>query len=459
MNPLRGHSVDESDQPAAAENATRAPAAQALRTDPASIETLARHAASCADHDDWPAAESAWRSLLSLRPHAIVALTGLAIALREQERWTESLAAFRTATAAHPQIAAAQFNLGTCLLACNEAREAVATLRTALALDPSPETRFNLALAFLKSGAFKTGALAYEARWQAEWRGKERPFSGRRWTGAALPADEPLLLWGEQGIGDEIMFSSLVAAATTRAGGPVFLECAPRLEPLFRRSFPGIEVVARTTTPDPRLPSEAAQSPLGSLPGALWPATGAPPVAGAFLRADPVRVATLRAELTALGPGRKVGIAWRGGHPAAKRPRVIPPEAWPRLFGSGDSIPVCLQHGPEPAELAALERALGRTVHRIASVDPLVDMDAFAALIAALDGVVAVDNSTVHLAGALGAPAAVLLGFESDWRWGVDGVPCPWYSCVVRLRQKAPRDWTEPMAAAAEFIRQLQANA
>ncbi|HLP02300.1 MAG TPA: glycosyltransferase family 9 protein, partial [Opitutaceae bacterium] len=391
--------------------------------------------------------------------NAVVALTGLAIALREQEQWAESLATFRRAAETHPQLAAAQFNLGTCLLACNEAREAVSTLRTALALEPTAETRFNLALALLKSGAFKTGALAYEARWQAEWRGKERPFPGRRWTGAALPSGEPLVLWGEQGIGDEIMFAGLVAPATVRAGGPVFLECAPRLEPLFRRSFPAIEVVARETTPAPRLPSETVQCPLGSLPGALWPTTGVPPAAGAYLRADPVRVAALRAELAALGPGLKVGIAWRGGHPAAKRPRVIPPEAWPQLFASREIVPVCLQHGPEPAELAALERALDRTVHRIKSVDPLVDMDSFAALISALDGVVAVDNSTVHLAGALGAPTAVLLGFESDWRWGVDGVPCPWYSSVVRLRQKAPRDWTEPLAAAAEFLRQLHANA
>jgi hypothetical protein len=437
----------------------RSLATEALRAAPANAETLAHHAASCAALDDWPAAEASWHRLLAVRPGAAVAQTGLAIALREQERWTEALAVFRLAAEAHPALAAAQFNLGTCLLACNEANEAVAALRTALALERNGDTRFNLALALLKSGAFKTGALAYEARWQAEWRGKERPFRGRRWTGTPLGGGETLLLWGEQGIGDEIMFAGSVHAAAARAAGPVLLECAPRLEPLFRRSFPSVSVVARATPPDARVVAEFPQCPLGSLPGLLWPDDRAPLPSGAYLRADGNRVAALRGELARLGPGRKIGIAWRGGHPAAKRPRFVPPDAWAALFQDRDLVPVCLQHGPDPAELLSLEQAIGRAIPRIADIDPLQNLDSFAALVAGLDAVVSVDNSTVHLAGALGVPAAVLLGFESDWRWGVDGVGCPWYSSVMRLRQKAPRDWHEPIAAALQFVRQLPVSA
>ncbi|MFT3829191.1 MAG: tetratricopeptide repeat-containing glycosyltransferase family protein [Opitutaceae bacterium] len=437
----------------------RALATEALRLDPVDAEALAHLAASAARLGDWPSAESSWRQLLALRPGVAIGQTGLAIALREQERWAEALAVFRAAAETHPALAAAQFNLGTCLLACNETRAAVAALRAALGLEPSPETRFNLALALLKAGAFKTGALAYEARWQAEWRGKERPFTGPRWNGASLPPGGALVLWGEQGIGDEIMFAGLVTEVAARALGPVFLECEPRLEALYRRSFPSLTVLPRSPKPDAGLPLHAPHCPVGSLPGVLWPATGGPAAPRAYLRADPARVASLQAELAALGPGRKIGIAWRGGHPAAQRPRFIPAEAWAPLLDAGALVPVCLQHGPDPAELAALERGLGRPVHRVAAIDPLVDMDGFAALIAALDAVVSVDNSTVHLAGALGVPTAVLLGFESDWRWGVDGVPCPWYSSVMRLRQKAPRDWHEPMTAAAAFVRQLPATA
>ncbi|HLP01691.1 MAG TPA: hypothetical protein VK163_06670, partial [Opitutaceae bacterium] len=73
--PFSGHSLgkstellNESGQPAAAESSTRAAAEKTLRADPANIEALARHAASCAALDDWRAAESSWRRILSFRP-------------------------------------------------------------------------------------------------------------------------------------------------------------------------------------------------------------------------------------------------------------------------------------------------------------------------------------------------------------------------------------------------------
>jgi len=433
----------------------RAESASGLNTDPAAPKTLASLAATCAKREDWTAAEAAWRQLLATHPDLAVAQTGLGIALREQGRIPEAIAAFEHAIASHADLAAAHFNLGTCLLGCGRPAEAVRTLKSALALDPSSgDIRFNLALALLKSGAFKTGALAYEARWKAEWRGQERPFSGPRWNGRALPPGQSLLLWGEQGIGDEIMFAGLVPSALHAAAGPVLIECAPRLVPLLARSFPGIRPLARTTPPDPAIPPNGPHCPLGALPALLWPANAVPEAPAAYLRADPATTDRMREALAALGPGRKIGIAWRGGHPAAKRPRFIPPEAWRALAAEQNATFVCLQHAPDEAELNTLATVVGCPIHRIAACDPLIDLDGFAALIAALDAVVSVDNSTVHLAGALGVPTAVLLAVDSDWRWGVDGVSCPWYRNVVRLRQRAPLDWSAPFNAALDFLAQ-----
>ena len=434
-------------------SAARRAFAAATDHDPGSAEAQARLAETCGALGDWPAATERWQRVLQLRPGLSVAQTGLAVALRAQGKIPEALAAFQLAVEANPGLPAVHFNLGTCLLGCNRPKEAVAQLRAALALDPkSGDIRYNLALALLKSGAFKTGALAYEARWQSEWRGKERPFTGPRWNGRPTSAGSPLLLWGEQGIGDEIMFAGLVPAAAQAAGTKVLLECAPRLVPLFARTFPSVQVLPRPTPPAASIPAEAVQCALGALPGLLWPATGAPEPPAAYLRADPATVERLRTALATLGPGPKIGLAWRGGHPAAQRPRLIPPPAWAPLLQRPDFVPVCLQHGPDPAELAQLTALAGRPVHQLPGIDPLQDMDSFAALLAALDAVVTVDNSTAHLAGALGVPTAVLLGSDSDWRWGVDGVPCPWYRTVMRLRQNADNDWTDPMQAAVVFL-------
>lgn len=424
---------------------------------PHSPEVLARLAAACADLGDWPTAEEHWRHVLRLRPSTAVAQTGLGIALRASGRSTEAIEVFRQAAADHPELAATHFNLGTCLLSCDHGREAVAAFRAALALEPRyAEARFNLSLALLKSGSFKNGALAYESRWQAEWKGLERPFHGPRWNGRPLPSGAHLLLWGEQGIGDEIMFAGLLETACRSAAAPVQIECAPRLVPLIARSFPVARVFARSMPPDPATGGNTVHCPFGSLPGLLWHERPEPPQP--YLRADSVIVGKLRHRLEGLGPGRKIGIAWRGGHPAAARPRFIPPSAWAPLLREPGIVPICVQHAPDPEESAQFAAAAGCALHRFPDVDPLEDMDTFAGLIAALDGVVAVDNSTVHLAGALGTPTAVLLGSESDWRWGENGVPCPWYRGVERIRFTDSVDWSASLQKAAAFVRALDSR-
>lgn len=429
--------------------AARTAFAAAVAGAPTSIEANARLADACSQLCDWPAAAHLWRRVLKLKPGLAVAGTGLAVALRELGRHAEATAEFARTVRDNPQLAAAHFNAGTDHLANDRPHDAATALRRALELDPQhPGAEWNLALALLKAGQFKTGAQAYEARWQAEWRGKERPFDGPRWDGRPFAAGV-LRLWGEQGIGDEIMFAGLISAAALKAQAPVLIECAPRLVPLFERSFPEMQVVPRENPPqEAMLDEDSPHAPLGSLPALLWPKSRAPEAPAPYLRADPALVAQMRARLSALGSGRKVGIAWRGGHPAAKRPRIVPAEAW-RAFGdAGDCVLVCLQHGPVAGEISAIAQAAGHTVHLLEDVDPLRDMDSFAALVVALDAVVSVDNSTVHLAGALGVPTSVLLGRESDWRWGIDGVANPWYRSVMRFRQNATDDWSEPMRAA-----------
>jgi len=314
--------------------------AAARRQNPGSPEILARLATTCAQMENWPAAEATWRELLAINPNLPVAKTGLGIALREQGRLAAALAVFQETADSHPSLAAAHSNLGICLMRCDQPAAAQRAFKHALALQPdSGKIRFDLALALLKAGNFKNGALAYQARWKAEWKGKERPFTSERWAGATLAPRTSLALWGEQGIGDEIMFAGLIPAAFQVAAGMVLLECTPRLVPLFARAFPGIQVVERVNPPDAALTAAALNCPTGALPGLLWPTDSAPVAPPPYLRADPTKVDQMRAALATLEPGRKIGIAWRGGHPAAKRPRFIPAEAWRPLLESTTSSP------------------------------------------------------------------------------------------------------------------------
>ena len=94
-----------------------------------------------------------------------------------------------------------------------------------------------------------------------------------------------------------------------------------------------------------------------------------------------------------------------------------------------------------PAVEAALERAGVLRPDR-----HIVDFADTAGLLANLDLVVSVDTSIVHLAGALGLPAWVMLAFAPDWRWGMSGEDCPWYSSLRLLRQDQPADWSGVLA-------------
>lgn len=71
----------------------------------------------------------------------------------------------------------------------------------------------------------------------------------------------------------------------------------------------------------------------------------------------------------------------------------------------------------------------------------MVDMDLFAAQIAAMDLVITIDNSTAHLAGALGVPVWLMLPFAADWRWMTRREDSPWYPSMRLFRQPARGDW------------------
>ena len=85
--------------------------------------------------------------------------------------------------------------------------------------------------------------------------------------------------------------------------------------------------------------------------------------------------------------------------------------------------------------------AAGATILIDRDVDQLSDMDLFAAQVAAMDLVITIDNSTAHLAGALGVPVWVLLPFAPDWRWMLDREDSPWYPTMRLFRQPRPSDW------------------
>lgn len=348
----------------------------------------------------------------------------------------------RAAVAAAPGFAAGWNTLGSALMAQGRAGEAAGAYEQAAGIDPATNTqaRFNRSIALLTLGRLAEGWDEYEQGWAASsGRFPRVGFPQPLWDGRPLAGGGrggALLVWGEQGLGDEVMFASLIPQLV-RDGLRVVLDCDARLAPLFARALPDVTVVARTEPLSGRLtaPDVVAQIPAGSLPRLMRRRIGdfagrQPP----FLKADPGRVAELRRRIGDGRGHRLVGLSWSSKNASVGHLRSIPPDRLAGALDGADVKLVSLQYGDVAAEAAAAGIA-------DPGLDAWGDIDGLAALIAAMDLVVSVDNSTVHLAGGLGRPAWALLPHAADWRWMQGCGDTVWYPSVRLFRQEAPGDW------------------
>lgn len=332
----------------------------------------------------------------------------------------------------------------------------------AIARQPEfPLALLHRALARLLTGDFQRGWDDYEAR-----RLNPRDFPRRagglpQWDGSPL-AGRKLLVYREQGLGDEIMFGSILPQAIS-AAGHCFVECDPKLLALFRRSFPAATVFAATT--DRGLPPGVAASGIdaevaaGTLPRFFRRELRDFPRHGGYLKADTQAIDRWRGRLAEMGPGFKVGVSWTGGTLRTRRPlRSIPLDRWLPILEIPGVRFVSLQYTAEAArELAALKDSHG--VHIAHWREAIDDYDETAALVSALDLVVSVCTSAIHLGGALGRPVWAMAPYVPEWRYGFSGEDMPWYPSVKIFRQSASREWGPVISSAATQLKRLAGGA
>jgi len=399
-------------------------------------------------------AARSFRAALALRPHYAEACNNLGSVLQFSGDLAAAERCFLDALAIRPAFAGALTNLGNIRNEQGRIAEAIDYYEQALQLEPqSAEARFNRALARLRSGDFSRGWAEYEWRWKRQV--APRDFVEPAWDGERREG-QTILLYAEQGLGDEIQFASCLPDALARCDAAI-VECDPRLVSLFARSFPRARVTARPIERDPRnrkvRPHCDAQIALGSLPGLWRRSTEEFPATAGYLVPDAERVARWQDRLAQLGDGLKVGITWRGGaEPSVQRRRSTELSQWSRILSVPRATFLALQYGPVADELSTLRQATGLVVHDWPEADRWNDIDDLAAQIAALDLVITVDNSTAHLAGALGTRVWTLLPFASDWRWLMQCDRTPWYPRMTLFRQDRPGEWDGPLERAAQTL-------
>lgn len=281
---------------------------------------------------------------------------------------------------------------------------------------------WNLSLAQLELGKWATAWDEHEWGFDALMR-HDRKVGGRpRWDGTP---GKTIVVYGEQGIGDEIMFSSMLPDLLKT--NKVIFECHPRLLTLFQRSFPEIKCYGTRDQKEVGWHDAEEydyQISIGSLGKFFRRSTDAFP-GTPYLKAEGQKGAKFR-----------VGISWTGGMKEGRvRVRSIPLPWWKSIL-SNDCDFISLQYTEAEAELKLMDD-LGYSIKRNESVFAQ-DYYETAKLVQSCDLVISCCTSVIHLAGALGVPCWVMTPNKPAWRYGIKG-PMVWYRSV-RLYRQPPGD-------------------
>jgi tetratricopeptide (TPR) repeat protein len=375
------------------------------------------------ENQNFPQAYQFFRRALQEKPNMAQVWTNFGLSAHELGRNKEAISSYLKSAELNNSYAKAYTNAAAVMI--EEARwdEAESLCRMALEADPNDKNAdMNLAHVYLARHDWANGWRHWEkslgCKYRKEWIYGDEP----RWDGSP---GKNLVVYGEQGLGDEIFYASVIPDAI-HVSNKVIIDCDPRLEALFRRSFPQAEVhgTRRDEHPawleDARIDARVAMSSLPSFyrnKDADFPGTS-------YLKADPDLVRMFKG----MFEGKKVyGLCTHGGSKlTGAEYRKIEPEQFSPLFVL-DAVFVSLDYKP----LNHHSR-----IKELPWATQAKDYDLTAALIAACDAVIGVNTTAMHCANALGVPAHILIPEFHQWRYEGEYV----WSKTARLHHKSKEE-------------------
>lgn len=403
---------------------------------------------------DYAGAALSFEGAARLRPHAADAWLNLGAMLERIERFQDAVAAYQRAVACHPDDPSPTYNLGNTLLSLGDFDGAATAYRTVIDLQPDhADAHWNLATALLASGDYVGGWRQYDWRWTKQGLDPATRCPWPLWKGETV-AGKRILVWREQGLGDEILFATCIRELVA-LGAMVTVAASSRLVSLFARAFPGVEVVADGEWGAGPFDFHC---PLGGLPKHLRRTRMAFVGDGKFLVPDSQHATRWATRLDQLGPGLRVGICWRSGLVTEDRARAYSGlDAWAPLFALPGIQWVNLQYDECEAELEAVSAAHGVRVHRWKTEDLKNDLESVVGLLWNLDLVITAPTAVSSLAGATGV-ATLEIDNGSDWTThGED--QSPWFPSIHVVRRAfGTTNWRPVLDRVAAQLRSIGAG-
>ncbi len=374
---------------------------------------------------------------IALKPSFWAAHNNLARVFHDVGMIQKCLSIYKKIIASEPNYIEARVNLAITFKSLGDYKSSLEEYRKILEIKETNLTLFHIALTRLCLGMYREGFDAYEVRWKVSPLNKAVwPIKGKDlWKGQK---GKKLLLWKEQGIGDDILFMGLVSEASKVAGSTI-VYTDPRLVPLCKRGMPGI-----TFKPyKGKVENEDFDYhlPMGSLPKLFRSSEkDFENTVYGYLKADKRRVEALREEL-GIGNKKVIGISWKSIKSLHTLKKSLNLMKFGRIFEGLDVTLLNLQYGDVDKEIKEFTKATGIEILQCKSVDNREDLDGLAALIETCDLVVSTSNVTIHLSGALGKKTWVLLPYVANFWWLLNRTDSIWYPSLTLYRQEKYNEW------------------
>jgi tetratricopeptide (TPR) repeat protein len=393
--------------------------------------------------DDIEGSMAANKRALALAPNMADAWVGLGNALKVKGDGDAAIGAYKEAIKIAPTLGEPYGNISAVLFDRTQYAEALDWVSKGVALHPQPgELRFKRALMALRLGEFEMGWPDYESRFFAERERVARfqpppPY----WNGEDI-SDKRLLVWTEQGLGDEVLYSSMLSDPIAKARSTI-IECSPRMVPVFARSFPSAKVVRYVQQGEHSTPADEfdRQISVVSLGQFFRRDFASFPRHRGYMKSDAEKVARLRTRYQATATGNLiVGLSWRSKNDRVGELKSADLSTWRGILQTPGVTFVNLQYGDCRADLRKVKDELGVEVIQDPEVDPMKSMDDCFAQVAAMDLVISTSNTTAHVAGSQDVPVWVLLnsGAANLWYWFLGRNDSPWYPSARLYRNPRP---------------------
>ena len=381
-------------------------------------------------------AKENYNQCLSLNEKHIKAKYNLAKILNVEGNYDQAAKLYKKILQTDPLFFKALLNLSNYYFFKRQYDKSLDYINQALKINPSSAlTKYNKSLILLKIGNFKEGWKLYEHRWSIGSKTFIMLPTNKKLLTVEKTFTEKLLIWFEQGLGDEIMFSSILTKFKDYKN-LISCKCDQRLISLFKNSFPNIIFYKHETSLSKI--DFTMHIPAGSLfkyyKNNLNDFNGKSYLVSNNFQDISEKINDLKKE----NSYPIIGLSWKSlnkefGNKSIELDKMF------EVFKNKNFIFINLQYGDVTKDIELIKKKFNKDIYSIS--DNSSDIDRLACLISKCDEVISIDNLTVQLSGALGIKTRVLLHYRNDWRWLKDSNQSYWYKSLKLYHQMDDFSW------------------